>query len=72
LPFHVPLSMHPDTTAANLLLQRVLGRSAVESFGLSHQIHFLEFRDDVPEDHVGVALEPDVTHGVGRVAGTWL
>jgi hypothetical protein len=38
--------MHPDTTAANLLLQRALCRSTVESFGLSHQIHFLEFRDD--------------------------
>ncbi|OGX87959.1 hypothetical protein [Hymenobacter coccineus] len=56
--------MHPDTTAANLLLQRALARSAVESFGLSHQIHFLEFRDDGPEDHV-LSIDTDMTSNVG-------
>lgn len=56
--------MHPDTTAANLLLQRALGRSAVESFGLSHQIHFLEFRDDQPEDHL-LSIDTDMTSNIG-------
>lgn len=55
--------MHPDTIAANLLLQRALGRSAVESFGLSHQIHFLEFRDDEPNDHV-LSIDTDMSSNV--------
>lgn len=56
--------MHPATTAANLLLQRALGHSAVESFGLSHQIHFLEFRDDEPSDHT-LSIDTDMTSNVG-------
>ena len=56
--------MHPDTTAANLLLQRALGRSAVESFGLSHQTHFLEFRDDETDDHM-LSIDTDMTANVG-------
>lgn len=64
MPSHLPLSMHPDTTAANLLLQRALGRSAVESFGLSHQIHFLEFRDDGPADHM-LSIDTDMTSNIG-------
>lgn len=55
--------MRPNTTAANLLLQRVLGRSAVESFGLSHQIHFLEFRDTATDDHV-LSLDTDMVSNV--------
>jgi hypothetical protein len=60
LPSHVPLPMHPATTAANLLLQRALIRSAVESFGLSHQTYFLEFRDDETEDHM-LSIATDMT-----------
>ena len=56
--------MHPDTDAANLLLQRALGRSAVESFGLSHQIHFLEFRDTGPDDHL-LSVDTEMTTNVG-------
>ncbi|WP_019949526.1 hypothetical protein [Hymenobacter aerophilus] len=56
--------MRPDTTAANLLLQRALSRSAIESFGLSHQIHFLEFRDDEPNDHV-LSIDTNMTSNVG-------
>lgn len=55
--------MHPDPTAANLLLQRALGRSAVESFGLSHQIHFLEFRDDEANDHM-LSIDTNMTSNV--------
>ncbi|MBH8567314.1 hypothetical protein KB206_00345 [Microvirga sp. STS02] len=64
MPSHVPLPMHPaDTTVANLLLQRALGRSAVESFGLSHQTPFLEFRDDEPADHM-LSIDTDMTSNV--------
>ena len=43
--------MLPETQAANTLLQTVLSKAWVESFGLSHQFFFLEFRDDAGEDH---------------------
>jgi hypothetical protein len=41
-----------STTLANTLLRRALGSAAVESFGIAHQIPYLEFRDERAEDHV--------------------
>lgn len=55
--------MHPDTATANTLLQQALGSAAVESFGLSHQILFLEFRDDGPEDHV-LSIDTEVESNI--------
>ena len=55
--------MKPATSAANALLQKALLGAAVESFGLSHQIPFLEFRDSVPEDHT-LSIETDLTSNV--------
>jgi hypothetical protein len=55
--------MHPDTATANKLLQQALGGAAVESFGLSHQIPFLEFRDDGPQDHV-LSIDTEVESNI--------
>jgi hypothetical protein len=55
--------MHPDTATANKLLQQALGSAAVESFGFSHQIPFLEFRDDGPEDHV-LSIDTEVESNI--------
>lgn len=55
--------MDSATTLANLLLQRALRNAAVESFGLAHQIPYLEFRDDQAEDHV-VSIQTDVTSNI--------
>jgi hypothetical protein len=55
--------MHPDTAAANRYLQQALGKAAVESFGLSHQVLFLEFRDDSPADH-WLSIETEMTSNV--------
>jgi hypothetical protein len=55
--------MHPDTTAANVLLQQALGKAAVESFGLWHQVPFLEFRDNGPDDH-WLSIETEMTSNV--------
>ena len=43
--------MNSNTRAANAILNRELLGTAVESFGLSHQFLYIEFRDDTPEDH---------------------
>lgn len=43
--------MNRNTNAANAILNRELLGAAVESFGLSHQFLYIEFRDDIPEDH---------------------
>jgi hypothetical protein len=55
--------MDPVTSAANKLLQQALNGAAVESFGLSHQFPFLEFRDNGPDDHV-LTLDTEVTSNV--------
>jgi hypothetical protein len=55
--------MHPDTATANKLLQQALGSATVESFGLSHQIPFLEFRADGPEDHV-LSIDTEVESNI--------
>jgi hypothetical protein len=55
--------MHPDTATANKLLQQALGSAAVESFGLSHQIPYLEFRADGPEDHV-LSIDTEVESNI--------
>ncbi|GAB3831192.1 DUF6188 family protein [Hymenobacter jeollabukensis] len=44
--------MNTDTVAANALIRAAIGNAAVESYGLSHQILILEFRDDKPADHL--------------------
>ena len=44
--------MTSNTRAANALLKRELLGAAVESFGLTHQFLYIEFRDDTPEDHM--------------------
>ena len=43
--------MNSNTEAADALLKRELLGAVVESFGLSHQFLYIEFRDDTPEDH---------------------
>jgi hypothetical protein len=55
--------MHPNTAAANRCLQQALGQAAVESFGLSHQVHFLEFRDAGTADHY-LSIDTDLTANV--------
>ena len=55
--------MQPATAAANILLQKALGRAAVESFGLSHQVHYLEFRDDGPDDHI-LSIDTEMSSNV--------
>lgn len=55
--------MNSATTLANELLQRALRNAAVESFGLVHQIPYLEFRDDQTEDHV-LSIQTDVTSNI--------
>ncbi len=55
--------MDPVTNAANNLLQQALIGAAVESFGLSHQFPFIEFRDNGPEDHV-LSIDTEVTSNV--------
>jgi hypothetical protein len=55
--------MKPATTAANALLQQALLGAAVESFGLSHQIPILEFRDDGPADHL-LSIDTEMTSNV--------
>lgn len=55
--------MNTDTIAANALLQKALLGAAVESFGLWHQVHFLEFRDNDPEDHV-LSIDTDMKSNV--------
>ncbi|MGI4736421.1 MAG: hypothetical protein ACRYG7_14685 [Janthinobacterium lividum] len=55
--------MHPDTATANKLLQQALGSAAVESFGLSHQILFLELRADGPEDHI-LSIDTEVESNI--------
>lgn len=55
--------MDVATTLANELLQRALGNAAVESFGLAHQIPYLEFRDDRAQDHV-LTIQTSITSNV--------
>ena len=43
--------MNSNTKAVNAILNRELLGAVVESFGLSHQFLYIEFRDDTPEDH---------------------
>lgn len=52
--------MHYLTVAANTLLKKALLGAAVESYGLSHQILILEFRDSSAEDHL-LSIETQVT-----------
>jgi hypothetical protein len=55
--------MKPATTAANALLQQALVGAAVESFGFSHQIPVLEFRDDGHADHL-LSIATEMTSNV--------
>lgn len=55
--------MDAATSSANALLRRVLQGAAVESFGLAHQIPYLEFRDDEPADHV-LSIQTTVTSNI--------
>ncbi|HEX8659681.1 MAG TPA: hypothetical protein VF690_19215 [Hymenobacter sp.] len=55
--------MKSDTSAVNALLQKALLGAAVESFGLSHQIPYLEFRDSGPDDYT-LLLETDLISNV--------
>jgi len=63
--------MQPITIAANTLLREVLLNAAVESYGLSHQILTLEFRDSSAEDHV-LSIETQVTSNVSVGEGLTL
>lgn len=47
------------TKEANKLIKKKIGNAAVESFGISHQVMFLEFRDDFREDHI-LSIETDM------------
>ncbi|WP_135436828.1 hypothetical protein [Hymenobacter fodinae] len=55
--------MHPDTATANKLLQQALASAAVESFGLAHQMPFLEFRDGGSEDHT-LSIDTEVESNI--------
>ncbi|WP_044000360.1 hypothetical protein [Hymenobacter swuensis] len=52
--------MLPKTQEANTFLHKVLHKAFVESFGLSHQFFFLEFRDEAGEDHL-LNIDTEVT-----------
>ncbi|KUG06887.1 hypothetical protein [Solirubrum puertoriconensis] len=56
--------MNPDTVAANKLLTAAIGNAAVESYGFSHQVLILEFRDDEPADHLLSLGEIEVTSNI--------
>ena len=55
--------MDSAITLANTVLQRALRNATVESFGLAHQIPYLEFRDNQTEDHV-LSIQTDVTSNI--------
>lgn len=55
--------MDAATSSANALLRRALEGAAVESFGLAHQIPYLEFRDDESADHV-LSIQTTVTSNI--------
>ncbi|WP_310393633.1 hypothetical protein [Hymenobacter sp.] len=52
--------MHPSTEATNQHLQNCLLGACVESFGLTHQVLTLTFRDSNTDDHT-LWIQTDVT-----------
>ena len=51
--------MRQNTALANSILKRNLLGAVVESFGLSHQFLYIEFRDDTPKDHT-LSIDTDL------------
>lgn len=51
--------MTTATQEANKLIKELISNAAVESFGLSHQVLFLEFRDNFHGDSI-LSIETDI------------
>jgi hypothetical protein len=52
--------MHPNTEYVNNILAKNLLGACVESFGLTHQILTITFRDDNAEDHI-LSIDTEIT-----------